>query len=116
MTIETEISTLEEKDTWEYVDRRTLPRGTNILRSKFVFDIKRDSNGDFLKYKARMVAMGFTQVHGVDFDTFASVLTSKTFRILQQQRRHTQGTLGHKKRVRKRTFKGKHIRTSGSRF
>jgi hypothetical protein len=81
--IETEISTLEETDTWGYIDKTSLPRGTNILRSKFVFDIKRGANGEFLKYKARMVAMGFTQIHGVDFfDTFASVLTSKSFRIL----------------------------------
>ena len=30
-----------------------------------------------------MVAMGFTQIHGVDFfDTFASVQISRTFRIL----------------------------------
>src|SRR5689334_13435656 len=30
-----------------------------------------------------MVAMGFTQVEGVDYDeTFASVMTTKTFRIL----------------------------------
>ena len=30
-----------------------------------------------------MVAMGFTQVEGVDFDeTFASVMTNKSFRIL----------------------------------
>ena len=48
-----------------------------------MFDIKRNSNGEFLKYKARMVAMGTTQVWGVDFfDTFASTLTSKSFRIL----------------------------------
>ena len=65
---------------WEYVD---LPRGTNILRSKFVFDIKRGAGGEFVKFKARMVAMGFTQVEGVDYDeTFASVMTTKSFRIL----------------------------------
>ena len=46
------------------------PPNTNILRAKFVFDIKRGGE----KYKARMVACGYTQVAGVDyFDTYASV-------------------------------------------
>jgi hypothetical protein len=48
-----------------------------------VFDIKRGSSGEFIRFKARMVAMGFTQVEGVDFnETFASVMTTKSFRIL----------------------------------
>ena len=65
------------------MERASLPRGTNILRSKIVFDLKFGSTGEFLKYKARMVAMGFTQVEGVDFfETFASVLSPKSFRVL----------------------------------
>ena len=48
-----------------------------------MFDIKRGGEGEFLKYKARMVACGYTQVEGVDyFDTYASVMNTKTFRIL----------------------------------
>jgi hypothetical protein len=60
--IETEVKAIEEQHTWEYVDWKDIPKNRNILRSKFVFDIK-----SFIKYKARMVAMGFTQVEGVDF-------------------------------------------------
>ena len=49
--IKTEIDNLENNHTWEYVDRNTLPKNTNILRSKVIFDIKRDSNGSFIKHK-----------------------------------------------------------------
>ena len=59
--IDEELKTLEENKTWTMIERRELPYGTNILRSKFVFDIKRDKDGNFIKFKARMVAMGFTQ-------------------------------------------------------
>ena len=53
------------------------------MRSKFVFDLKHGPTGEFIKFKARMVAMGFTQIEGVDFfETFASVLTPKSFRVL----------------------------------
>jgi hypothetical protein len=53
----TELETLEKNGTWVFVERASLPRGTNILRSKIVFDLKFGSTGEFLKYKARMVAM-----------------------------------------------------------
>jgi hypothetical protein len=81
--IEEEISNLEKLGCWEVVNLKTIPRGTNILRSKFVFDDKRGPAGKLLKFKARMVAMGFTQVEGVDYnDTFASVMITKSFRTL----------------------------------
>ena len=36
-----------------------------------------------VKYKARFVAMGFTQKHGVDYqETFAGVVVAKSFRIM----------------------------------
>ena len=65
--INAEIKALEEKGTWEYVERKEIPEGSNILRAKFVFDIKRGPQREFLKYKARLVAMGYTQIEGVDF-------------------------------------------------
>jgi len=65
------------------VERKDIPVGSNILRSKFVFDLKRGPNREFLKFKARFVAVGTTQIEGVDFvETFASVMTTKSFRIL----------------------------------
>jgi Reverse transcriptase (RNA-dependent DNA polymerase) len=69
--IEEELATLKAAGTWEVVDE---PRGVNIVGSKWVFKAKKDAAGNVVRYKARLVAQGFSQVPGVDyFDTFAPV-------------------------------------------
>ena len=50
------------------------PVGANIVGSKWVFRAKKDVAGVVIRYKARLIAQGFSQVPGVDyFDTFAPV-------------------------------------------
>lgn len=51
-----EMKSLRKNDTYELVD---LPKGRKALRNKWVYKIKRDSNGDLIKYKARLIAKGF---------------------------------------------------------
>jgi hypothetical protein len=56
-----ELATLEGAQTWEAVPR---PPGKNVVGSKWVFRIKQNAEGKIQKYKARLVARGFTQVFG----------------------------------------------------
>ena len=43
------------------------PDGENITQSKLVYKLKLLADGSLDKYKARVVAKGFTQVYGLDF-------------------------------------------------
>ncbi len=69
--MEKEMDTLQKAGTWATVPR---PRDKNIVGSKWVFHVKRKADGSIDKYKAWLVAKGFTQVYGVDdFDTYSPV-------------------------------------------
>ena len=52
-----EISSLEKHNTWDLVD---LPEGKNLVGCKWVFKTKRDANGDVDRFKARLVAQGYS--------------------------------------------------------
>ena len=57
----------------------TVPSGSNIISSRWVFKYKRDSNGKVIKRKARLVAKGYTQEYGIDYkETFAPTLKHDT--------------------------------------
>jgi hypothetical protein len=54
----------------------------NIVSCKWVFKLKKDANGNG-HYKARLVARGFSQKKGIDYDeTFARIVRRETFRLL----------------------------------
>jgi len=62
---------LLENKTWEVVLR---PNDKNIIDCKWVFTIKTDFHGMPSRYKARLMARGFSQVYMLDYDeTFAPV-------------------------------------------
>jgi len=74
------MSTLEKAGTWVTVPRLS---DKNIVSSKWVFCVKHKADGSVDKYKARLVARGFTQVYGIDyFVTFSPVAKLASFRLL----------------------------------
>lgn len=74
-----ELEAFHENDAWEVVDR---PPKSTIVQCKWVFKKKYDSVNN-VRYRARLVAKGFSQKAGVDFhETFSPVLRYSTLRLL----------------------------------
>ncbi|GJX49946.1 retrovirus-related pol polyprotein from transposon TNT 1-94 [Tanacetum coccineum] len=58
------------------------PHGKTIIGSRWVFRNKRDETGIVIKNKARLVAQGYNQQEGIDYDeTFAPVARLKAIKI-----------------------------------
>jgi Reverse transcriptase (RNA-dependent DNA polymerase) len=70
----------EQMGVFEIVSR---PCDRKIVGSRWVFRIKRGPDGTIQKYKAHVVAQGFTQVEGIDFDeTFTPVAKLASLRTI----------------------------------
>ena len=75
-----ELHQFVRNDVWELIPR---PKGVNVIGTKWIFKNKSNEHGTVIKNKSRLVAQGYTQVEGVDFDeTFAQVARLESIRIL----------------------------------
>ena len=78
--IRNELNSLIKARTWRYV---TKPPTANLVGCKWIFKIKRDKDGNIAKFKARLVARGFTQVYGIDYaETYAPVARYSSIRLI----------------------------------
>ena len=68
------------RDTWDSVPR---PTDANIVTCKWVFPLKYHPYGSVARHKARLVARGFTQAHGIDYTaTFSPVVRMNSIHVL----------------------------------
>ncbi|XP_078444223.1 uncharacterized protein LOC144713503 [Wolffia australiana] len=75
-----EMDSIGKNQTWELVN---LPKGCKTIGLKWVFKLKKNSQGEVVIHKARLVTKGYVQKLGVDFEeAFALVARMDTIRVL----------------------------------
>lgn len=78
--IDAELDAHDKNQTWEVVKKTN---DTSEITARWIFKLKYDVNGNIDRFKARLVARGFTQVHGQDYgETHAPVVRLDSIRLL----------------------------------
>ncbi len=73
--MKSEMQSMYDNQVWTLVDHS---EGAKVIECKWLFKLKADKT-----YKGRLVAKGFRQTHGVDYDkTFSFVVMLKSIKIL----------------------------------
>jgi len=75
-----EMKSMSSNGVW---DLEEIPKGAKTVGCKWVYKIKRDSRGNVERFKARLMAKGFTQREGIHYnETFSPVSCKDSFRII----------------------------------
>ena len=76
----------EKNGTWRLCPRSEVPPNTPVLRDRWAYADKLEPGGKSIeRFKARLTAMGCFQKEGIDYsETYASVMSTRTFRLLLQ--------------------------------
>jgi hypothetical protein len=73
-----EMATLDANATWELV---ALPKDKKVIGCKWAYKVKHNANGSMISYKARLVANGYAQTHGIDYEeTYSPVAKMNNYK------------------------------------
>ncbi|KAH9780462.1 hypothetical protein KPL71_008083 [Citrus sinensis] len=78
MAMQEELNQFERNNVWELVPK---PEHQSIIGTKWVFRNKMDESGVVVRNKARLVAQGYNQEEGIDFDETFAPVASKEFEM-----------------------------------
>jgi hypothetical protein len=80
LAMQEELNQFERNEVWTLVPR---PKTTNVIGTKWIYRNKSDEDGNIVRNKARLVAQGYSQIEGIDFEeTFAPVARLESIRLL----------------------------------
>jgi Reverse transcriptase (RNA-dependent DNA polymerase) len=75
-----ELGQLKHAETWEPIEK---PKEVNVIGSKWVYRVKKNSAGEIDKYRARLVAQRYSQIPGIDYDDmFAPIVKMSSIRVV----------------------------------
>nr|GEX78445.1 retrovirus-related Pol polyprotein from transposon TNT 1-94 [Tanacetum cinerariifolium] len=90
-SMQEELYQFDRLDVWELVDR---PLCTNVINLKWLWKNKRDEENTVIRNKSRLVAKGYAQKEGVDFEeSFAPVARLEAVRLFMAYATHKSFTI-----------------------
>jgi uncharacterized membrane protein YciS (DUF1049 family) len=79
IAMQDELNQFKQQEVWKLVPR---PNHKKVIGTRWVFRNKLDEDGIVIRNKARLVAQGYSQAEGIDYDeTFAPVARLEAIRI-----------------------------------
>jgi hypothetical protein len=69
---------MEKCEVWSVMNKTDMPKGRKLIGNRWIFKEKRDGT-----FKARLVALGYSQIPGIDFmDNYSPVIADSSFRMI----------------------------------